>query len=160
MQRREWLRLTGACTGLALLPGWARAHHGWSSFDQDRPIYLEGRVVEVKWRNPHAELVLEVPEMLSLPADLAKRSLPAQTAGVDGPALLARTGLPRRQDRRWEVELAPLFRIGQWQMPEIKTGTSLALVGFTFKGEQGAALLRAEYVFLDGKTYGLRSSPV
>ncbi|MCU0924818.1 MAG: DUF6152 family protein [Hydrogenophaga sp.] len=159
MQRRALIRHTGAWAGLALLPGWAHAHHGWSSFDQDRPIYLEGRAVEVKWRNPHAELVLELPDTLNLPADLARRPLPAQVAGVDGPALLARTSLPKRRDKRWEIELAPLTRLGQWQMPEIKPGASVALVGFTFKGEQGPALVRAEYVFLDGKTYGLRSSP-
>lgn len=159
MHRRELIGHASACTGLALLPGWVHAHHGWSSFDQDRPIYLEGRAVDVKWRNPHAELVLELPETLSLPPDLARRALPAQTASVDGPALLARAELPRRRDRRWDVELAPLFRLGQWQMPEIQNGTGLALVGFTFKNEQGAALVRAEYVFLGGKTYGLRSSP-
>ena len=36
------------------LPLVAHAHHGWSSFDQDRPIYLEGTARDVKWRNPHA----------------------------------------------------------------------------------------------------------
>lgn len=159
MRRRQLIQRTGVWTGLALLPGWSRAHHGWSSFDQNRPIYLEGRVVEVKWRNPHAELVLELPESLNLPADLAKWTLPAQTAGVDGPALLAKTVLPKRRDRRWEIELAPLFRLGQWQMPEIKAGSSIAMVGFTFNQEQGDAVLRAEYIFLDGKTYALRSSP-
>ena len=40
----------------------ARAHHGWSSFDQGRPIWLEGRAIRVAWRNPHAELVLDLPE--------------------------------------------------------------------------------------------------
>ena len=25
----------------------ARAHHGWSSFDQTRPIWLEGRATQV-----------------------------------------------------------------------------------------------------------------
>ena len=39
----------------------ARAHHGWSSFDLDRPIYLEGKAVSVKWQNPHVELRLERP---------------------------------------------------------------------------------------------------
>ena len=34
----------------------ARAHHGWSSFDQGRPIWLEGRATKVAWRNPHAEI--------------------------------------------------------------------------------------------------------
>lgn len=158
MQRREVIQ-GGALLGLGAWAGTAMAHHGWSSFDQERPIYLEGRVVDVKWRNPHAELVLELPENLRLPTDLAQRALPAQTAGIDGPALLAKTVLPTRRDRRWEIELAPLFRIGQWQMPEIKTGTVLSAVGFAFKDEKGQAILRAEYVFLDGKAYGLRSSP-
>lgn len=158
MQRRDVIQM-GAFVGLGSWAGTSLAHHGWSSFDQDRPIYLEGRVVEVKWRNPHAELVLELPETFRLPADLAQRPLPAQTAGIDGPALLAKTVLPARRDRRWEIELAPLFRLGQWQMPEIKAGAALSTVGFTFKDEKGEAILRAEYVFLDGKAYGLRSSP-
>ncbi len=158
MQRREVIQ-GGALLGLSAWAGAAVAHHGWSSFDQERPIYLEGRVVDVKWRNPHAELVLELPENLRLPTDLAQRALPAQTAGIDGPALLAKTVLPTRRDRRWEIELAPLFRLGQWQMPEIKTGALLSAVGFAFKDEKGEAILRAEYVFLDGKAYGLRSSP-
>lgn len=158
MQRRDFVQL-------AALMGWgggatgALAHHGWSSFDQSRPIYLEGKAADVKWRNPHVELVLELPETLRLPADLTQRTLPAQTAGVDGPALLAKAVVPTRRDRRWEVELAPLFRLGQWQMPEIKNGEALSLVGFTFKDEAGAAIVRAEYVFLGGKVYGLRSSP-
>lgn len=158
MQRREVIQ-AGAVFGLGGWSGAALAHHGWSSFDQDRPIYLEGRVVDVKWRNPHAELVLELPETLRLPADLAQRSVPQQTASVDGPALLARAMLPSRRDRRWEIELAPLFRLGQWQMPEIKNGTALSTVGFTFKDEKGEAILRAEYVFFEGKAYGLRSGP-
>ncbi|HYF44430.1 MAG TPA: DUF6152 family protein, partial [Ramlibacter sp.] len=40
----------------AALPGVSLAHHGWSSFDQDRPVYLEGKVVRSRWQNPHAEL--------------------------------------------------------------------------------------------------------
>lgn len=158
MQRRDVLRTTGVF-GLTSVVSPVWAHHGWSSFDQERPIYLEGRAAEVKWRNPHVELVLELGTALSLPADLAQRALPAQTAQVDGRALLAKTVLPTRRDRRWEVELAPLFRIQQWQVPEIQPGTDMALVGFTFTGEKGDAVLRAEYLFLGGKTYGMRSSP-
>src|SRR5512137_2056806 len=76
-----------------------RAHHGWSSFDQGRPIWLEGKATKVAWRNPHAELSLELPADLKLPADLASRKLPAQAAGVDGPALLKAAQLPTRKDR-------------------------------------------------------------
>ena len=158
MQRRQMMQAGGVLAlGTVLNP--AFAHHGWSSFDQGRPIYLEGRAVSVAWRNPHAELVLEVPQGLSLPPDLADRSLPAQTAAVDGPALLARAVLPTRRDRRWEVELAPMFRLGLWQVPEIRVGQALSVVGFTFLGEKDDPVLRVEYLFLDGKAYGLRSSP-
>lgn len=159
MQRRTFLQ-AGVLSSLSAAAGVAWAHHGWSSFDQNRPIYLEGKVVEVKWRNPHAELVLEVPESLALPANLAQRPVPAQSASIDGAVLLGKAVLPTRRDRRWEIELAPLFRINQWKMPEVTVGTELSVVGFTFNGEAGAALVRAEYVFYDGKAYGLRSSPV
>ncbi len=141
------------------LPLAARAHHGWSSFDQGRPIYLEGRAAQVAWRNPHAELTLELAADLKLPTDLASRSLPPQSAGVDGRALLAAAQLPTRRDRLWQIELAPLTRMAAWGVPEIKPGTPLALLGFTFTGEKGDAVARVEYLWLDGKAYGLRSSP-
>lgn len=159
MQRREFVQVATALGWGGLATG-AMAHHGWSSFDQGRPIYLEGKAANVRWRNPHVELSLELPTALRLPADLGQRALPAQTAGVDGPALLAKAVVPTRRDRRWEVELAPLFRLGQWQMPEIKNGDELSLIGFTFKDEAGEPIVRAEYVFFGGKVYGLRSSPV
>ena len=156
MQRRT---LIAAPLALALaLPAWA--HHGWSSFDQSRPLYLEGKAVKVAWRNPHAELVMELPaEGPKLPADLAARSLPAQSAPVDGAALLKAAQLPTRKDRRWEIELAPLPRMQAWGVPEIKPGDAVAMLGFAFSGEKGDAVLRVEYLFLAGKTYGLRSSP-
>lgn len=155
--RRRQLLLTPLA--LPLLPLAAHAHHGWSSFDADRPIYLEGTVRKVRWQNPHAELALELPAGLVLPANLAQRSLPAQTAPVDGKALLARAVLPTRKDRVWEVELAPLTRMQAWQVAEIKPGTALSVLGFTLREEKGDPVLRAEYLFVDGKVYGLRSGP-
>lgn len=153
MQRRSFI----AGTAVLGLPAWA--HHGWSSFDQSRPIYLEGTAAKVRWANPHTEMELELPADLKLPADLASRSLPAQSASVDGPALLKAAQLPTRKDRRWQIELAPLSRMNAWAVPEIKNGDRVALLGFTFAGEKGEAILRAEYVFVGGKAYGLRSSP-
>jgi len=137
----------------------ALAHHGWSGFDQDRPIYLEGRVAEVRWRNPHAELVIDLAQPLSVPADLAGRAVPAQVARVDGKDLLSRAVLPTRRDARWEIELAPLSRMGAWNVPQPDVGETVAVVGFTFRDERGAALVRAEYLWLRGRAYGLRSSP-
>jgi hypothetical protein len=142
-----------------LAPLAARAHHGWSSFDQARPIWLEGKVVKVAWRNPHAELVLELPAEPKLPADLAGRALPPQAAAVDGAALLKAAQLPTRKDRQWTVELAPLTRMQAWQVPEVKVGDRVGVLGFTFAGEKGDPVLRAEFLFVGGKAYGLRSSP-
>ena len=145
---------------LVALPSAAWAHHGWSSFDQDRPIYLEGKVAAARWQNPHAELMLDVTPALALPAGLAQRAVPAQSAGVDGPGLLARAVVPNRKDRRWELELAPLTRMSAWQVPQIKAGDSVSAVGFTTKDEAGDAVMRVEYLFVGGKAYGLRSNPV
>jgi Family of unknown function (DUF6152) len=155
MQRRPFL-----IASLALpVAGLAHAHHGWSSFDQDRPVYLEGKARKVMWQNPHAELELEVASGLKIPADLTKRPLPGQAAPVDGKALLAKATLPKRTDKVWEIELAPLTRMQAWNVPEIKPGAALSLLGFTFNEEKGDAVLRVEYLWLDGKTYAMRSAP-
>ena len=80
-------------------------------------------------------------------------------AGIDGAALLKAARLPTRRDRRWHVELAPLTRMDAWGVPPLRDGDMLGVVGFTFTGERGEALLRAEYLFVGGRTYGLRSAP-
>ena len=154
MHRRPFI-VAGA--GLLALP--ALAHHGWSSFDQTRPLYLEGKARKVAWRNPHVEFELELPAEPKLPADLAQRQVPAQTSPVDGPKLLAQAQLPKRRDKVWQVELAPLTRLQAWQVAEIKPGSDVAVLGFTFNEEKGEPVLRAEYLWVAGKTYGMRSSP-
>lgn len=162
MRRRQLIASTLAvpfAIPLASFPLPAVAHHGWSSFDQERPIYLEGRVTKAKWSNPHAELEIDLPASLKLPSDLVDRAVPAQSAPVDGKAMLAKTVVPARKDRKWELELAPLTRMTAWNVAEIKVGAQVAAVGFTFKDEKGDAVMRVEYLFVAGKTYALRSSP-
>lgn len=154
---RRRLMTAAAIAGLGVAP--ARAHHGWSGFDPDRPLYLEGRVSKVRWQNPHAEIEIEIPAGLKKPADLTKRVLPPQTAQVDGPALLAKAAVPRRGDRRWTVELAPLTRMDAWKVPELKVGDAVSVVGVTYRDESGEPVLRAEYLFVGDRAYGLRSSP-
>lgn len=158
MHRRQALQIVTSTVMPASLI--AYAHHGWSSFDLDRPIYLEGKASRVKWQSAHTELVLTLTPNAKLPTDLASRNIPAQTATVDAPALLKKATLPKRTDPSWEVELAPIFRMEAWKVAEIKVGQSLAVLGFTFKDEKGSATLRAEFLWLDGKTHALRSSPV
>lgn len=155
MQRRPFLLVAAAAT---LAPA-AQAHHGWSSFDQDRPLYLEGRARNVLWRNPHAEFDLEIEGELRLPADLKARPVPPQAAPVDTPKLLAVAQLPTRKDRVWHIELAPLTRLQAWAVPTLQAGGAVAVLGYTFAGEKGDAVLRVEVLWLAGRAYGLRSSP-
>lgn len=154
MHRRHLL----ASAALCVLPA-ARAHHGWSSFDLNRPLYLRGTAASVAWRNPHAEMTLALDPALALPVDLVQRTLPAQTAPVDGPALLKAAQLPRRRDARWTIELAPLFRMNAWGVREIQPGDTVELLGFGFAGERGEPIVRVEYLWAGGGTYALRSSP-
>jgi hypothetical protein len=52
-----------AASGLyfAIGIGDAFAHHGWTSYDSDTLLSLTGTIVEVDYRNPHVQIVLEVP---------------------------------------------------------------------------------------------------
>jgi hypothetical protein len=37
----------------------AAAHHGWGSYDSSKTITVEATVLDAKYENPHAEIVLE-----------------------------------------------------------------------------------------------------
>jgi hypothetical protein len=86
--------------------------------------------------------------------------VPPQSASVDGPGLLKAATLPTRRDKRWHIELAPLSRVEAWKVPEVKNGDLVSMLGFAFAGEKGDAVLRVEYLWVGGKAYGMRSSPV
>ena len=156
MNRRNFL----IASSLAAIANRAYAHHGWGSFDQTQPIYLQGVVEEVEWANPHVEIDIQVPAALKLPSDLARRFVPAQQVTIDAAALFAKTRVPTRKDREWEIELAPLTRMQAWNIEPLKKGESIEVVGFTFPKQEGEAIMRAEFLFRGGKAYGLRTSPV
>jgi hypothetical protein len=158
MKRRTFL-MTLPASGMALaLTKNSFAHHGWSSFDESKPIYLEGKVKSTKWQNPHADIVIALTNDLKLPADLAKRAAPAQTASVDGAKILSSAALPKKRGD-WELELSPMSRIEAWKVTEPKVGDTIAAVGYTFKDEKSASLARIEYLIVGDKLYGLRSMP-
>ncbi len=145
-----------AALALAASPG--LAHHGWSSFDQDKPLYLAGTVKSVSWRNPHAEFVLTVPAGLTAPADLARRTAPTQSQSVDGAALFKKAAVPAQSAGDWEIELAPLSRMNAWGAAELKPGERVELIGYALaSGDK--RVFRVEYLMVQGKVYGLRSSP-
>ncbi len=143
----------------SLIASIAFAHHGWSSFDETKPIYVEGVVKSVKWQNPHAELMLEV-NGASAPAALTRFAIPKQSANVDAVAVLGAAKAPTRKDKVWDIEFAPLTRMDVWKVAPIKVGEKIAVVGYTFKDEKGDATLRVEFLIGNGKVTPLRSSPM
>ncbi len=162
MNRRQYLAASLASLSaapLAWLTQRAYAHHGWNSFDESRPLYIEGRVKAVKWQNPHAEIVVTVSADAKVPADLAQRKMPAQTINVDAAKILAAASAPKRRGD-WTLELSPMVRIEAWKIPEPKVGETVAAIGYTFKDEKGGSFTRVEYLLIRGQSYGLRSSPV
>ena len=52
--RSKPLRLAAVLLALASLP--AIAHHGWSTYDQTKPLTVTGKVVESHYENPHATI--------------------------------------------------------------------------------------------------------
>jgi len=162
VQRRRLMQASlGACTLPAfLLAAPAHAHHGWGSFDTGRPIFLGGEVTRSVWANPHVMIEITVPSGMQVPSDLATRAVPSQRAALDDQAILAATVAPTRRDATWEVELAPLFRMQAWGVEPVKVGQQVMVVGYTFPEERGRPILRAEYLFVGDKAYGLRSNPI
>ncbi|TAG00271.1 MAG: hypothetical protein EAZ43_14035 [Betaproteobacteria bacterium] len=154
------LSLVQALTIIAatMLGGVALAHHGWSSFDETKPIYLEGTIKSTKWQNPHVELMLDV-NGANPPDALTRFAIPKQAANVDAVTVLGNAKAPSRKDKTWNIELAPLTRVEAWKIPELKAGEKVAVVGYTFKDQKGEAILRAEFFIRDGKATPLRSGP-
>ena len=157
MHRRHFFPVVAALVSVPLSQR-LLAHHGWSSFDETQPLYIAGTVKSIKWQNPHAEIVIAVANDAALPADLAKRNLPAQTASVNGAKILAGAMVPKKRGD-WTIELSPMTRIDAWKVPTPKVGDSVAAVAYSFKDEKGAAFARVEYLIIGDKLYGLRSLP-
>jgi len=145
-------------TVLGLACGAVAAHHGWSSFDQDKPIYLTGTIKQVRWQNPHAEMIL-IASDAAPPADIAARSVPPQQQTVDGAAILKKVQRAPAAGE-WEIEFAPMSRMSAWGLEQApKAGAQVELIGYALN-ETGKRVLRVEYMFLDGKAYAFRSGPV
>ena len=155
MKRRSFVYLISG----ALLAAPALAHHGWSSFDQDKPLYLSGTLTQVRWQNPHTEVMLRV-DATKLPEGMAARTVPAQQQSVDGPGILKKVQVPANAAGVWEVEFAPLSRMQAWGLSQPpKVGDRIEVIGYAL-ADENKRVLRAEYLFIDGKAYAFRSSPV
>ncbi|MDF3073074.1 MAG: hypothetical protein K0S54_741 [Alphaproteobacteria bacterium] len=58
--RRSLLRIAGLGLGSFAVMRTAYAHHGWGSYDAAKTITLAGPIKELKYANPHCQVVLDV----------------------------------------------------------------------------------------------------
>lgn len=58
--RRHVFVLAAAATVLAAAP--TIAHHGWGSYDATKPVTVAGKILTLKYENPHATLTVQGPD--------------------------------------------------------------------------------------------------
>ena len=61
----------------------AAAHHGWSEYEQDKPLTIAGKVVSSGYEHPHGFIRLEAPGktwtvILAPPSRMQARGLPPE----------------------------------------------------------------------------------
>lgn len=125
----------------------AEAHHGWGAYDTSQPLYLEGTVVQVSWRNPHPEIVIEVS---STPpgADPSNVPVPREMEALGFRDVLAKAKAPARGGR-YTLDLAPIGRSASWGMSAAPArGERLIVVAFPSCSEPGS--VRPAVVVLPG----------
>jgi hypothetical protein len=82
---RSWLGLLGL-----LAAGAALAHHGWSGYDETKPLTLTGVIRSATYEQPHGTIRLEVEKpvkklwlvVLAPPSRMQSRGLPAGALSV------------------------------------------------------------------------------
>lgn len=87
MHRRTFL------AALALLPGGAIAHHGWSEYDSSKLLKLSGKILEFGYEHPHGYIRLETPGkvwlcVLAPPSRMENRGLAKDLLKPGAPAML------------------------------------------------------------------------
>jgi hypothetical protein len=120
--------MAGFALSSILSPPLAQAHHGWGAYNTDRPVYLEGSVAEVRWQNPHPQLIVEVTSPAPKP-DAGKIPASAELVQLGFRQVLvhAQAAAPGR----YTMDLAPIGRLQNWGMSSPpKRGERIIAIAF------------------------------
>ncbi|MEO8157777.1 MAG: DUF6152 family protein [Betaproteobacteria bacterium] len=101
MRRTNLFALLGLLASMALPATPALAHHGWSGYDNSKPLTLTGTVTELSYSYPHATIKLEVAgkswlAVLAPPSRLSSRGIGSGDIKVGAQASVE--GYPSRDD--------------------------------------------------------------
>lgn len=109
---------------------YARAHHGWGTFDTRYAYYVAGTVKEVQWGNPHSEVVLTV-EKTEIPNGLRDRQLPPGGMEQEGKLTLASARPLTVQHKEVHLVLAGPSWMERWGLKRpLRVGEWLETVGY------------------------------
>ena len=95
------LRCAGIAAAIIAIPAVALAHHGWSGYDSNTPLKLDGTIREAGYEHPHGYVKLETPGktwlvVLAPPSRMENRGLPASALKAGATAHVE--GYPNRTD--------------------------------------------------------------
>jgi hypothetical protein len=120
--------IASAMFALSIAP--AFAHHSWTSQDTRYAYYLSGTITDVRWGNPHVEVLLKLGQR-EVPDGFAARPLPPGADERDGRLSMqsARAYTGRRDVLR--LTLAPPEYMARWGLNRrLKVGERIEAVGF------------------------------
>ena len=73
--------------------------------------------------------------------------------------LLSKAVVATRSGEVWRVELPTLARLSAWKMPRPKIEQVLGVIGFPGPALAGTPTVRAEFLFIEGRAFPMRSDP-
>jgi Family of unknown function (DUF6152) len=100
MNKKTVIALLGMFASIALPATPALAHHGWSEYDNSKPVALTGTVTEVLYTYPHATIKLDVSGktwrgVLAPPSRMSSRGISGTDIKVGSQAAVE--GYPSRE---------------------------------------------------------------